>query len=421
MRILFLNPLGILGGAERVLLDLFAPLQRAMPSAHLSLVTGSDGPLVERAAHLGVETVVLPMSSGLAGLGWGHGSGSNGAGGAGPTGRAVRLARGATTAATGLVVYGHTLSRAIARLEPDVVHSNGIKTHLLSAVAVPPRVPVLWHIHDFLGDRGALARVLGLASFRAAAAVANSRAVADDARRTFAPSRCPVEVVYNGVDVDAVFTPGRPDPDLLDRLGGAPPAPAGTLRVGLVATYARWKGHELFLEAAAALRARCPSVPLRFYVVGGPVYLTAGSQYSGEELRARAAALGLDGSVVFVPFQDDPAAAYRALDVVVHASTKREPFGRTIVEAMATARTVLVADAGGAAELFTHDVDAVGYRAGDVGALTDALATVVVDAALRERLGRAARASAVSRFSCERLGGAFATIYGRLAESFARR
>ena len=52
------------------------------------------------------------------------------------------------------------------------------------------------------------------------------------------------------------------------------------VRIGLVATYARWKGHETFLRALAQL----DDARARGYVVGGPVYETAGSQHSRDEL-----------------------------------------------------------------------------------------------------------------------------------------
>ena len=119
--------------------------------------------------------------------------------------------------------------------------------------------------------------------------------------------------------------------------------------------------------------------------------------------------------MVFVPFQNEPAAVYQAMDIVVHASTEREPFGRTIVEGMACGCAVVVANDGGAAELFTDGVDALGYKMGDAQALAARLDELVGDPALRARLGREARASAVERFSAERLGGAFASIYRRLS------
>ena len=61
---------------------------------------------------------------------------------------------------------------------------------------------------------------------------------------------------------------------------------------------------------------------MRGYVIGGALYETEDSQYDLEDLRALAGRLGLAGRVGFTGFVDDAAAAMRALDVVVHASTQ---------------------------------------------------------------------------------------------------
>jgi glycosyltransferase involved in cell wall biosynthesis len=151
---------------------------------------------------------------------------------------------------------------------------------------------------------------------------------------------------------------------------------------------------------------------VRGYVVGGPIYATAGSQFTREELERRAAANGLTGRVGFVPFQPDPADAYRMLDAVVHASTRPEPFGLTIAEAMSCGRPVVVAAAGGAVELFTPD-DAIGYPPGDVAALASTIARLGADPNLRRRLGERARQTAVERFTVERFGRELADVYAQ--------
>src|SRR5438270_602078 len=76
------------------------------------------------------------------------------------------------------------------------------------------------------------------------------------------------------------FRPDGPAADL-DAASGLAPAPPGTVRVGLVATFATWKGQDVFLEAAARVPA---DLPARFYIVGGPLYRTGGSQWTREEL-----------------------------------------------------------------------------------------------------------------------------------------
>ena len=167
----------------------------------------------------------------------------------------------------------------------------------------------------------------------------------------------PIHAIHNAVDLDR-FRPGAGDGSGLDAAAGLAPAPPGTVRIGLVATFARWKGHEVFLDAAARIPA---ARPCRFYRRGGPIYRSAGvAVFDGGAERAAPgpwASAGVWDSPATVA---DPAAALRALDVVVHASTRPEPFGRVIVEGMACGRAVVAVRDGGAAELFEDGLTALG-------------------------------------------------------------
>jgi len=179
----------------------------------------------------------------------------------------------------------------------------------------------------------------------------------------------------------------------------------------LAATYARWKGQDLFIKAAASVAARLPKNSVRFYIIGGPIYATPGSQFQPDELRKLGTELGLGPELAFVGFQQSMAEVYRALNIVVHASTRPEPFGRTIVEAMACGRAVIVSNAGGAMELFTEGHDALGIPPCDVNALAEAMIRLIQDRGLRDVLGRNARQTACARFDRRRLGSEMIKIY----------
>jgi glycosyltransferase involved in cell wall biosynthesis len=107
----------------------------------------------------------------------------------------------------------------------------------------------------------------------------------------------------------------------------------------------------------------------------------------------------------------------RGLDIVVHASSAPEPFGMVIAEAMACGRAVVASLAGGAAEIVREGVDALGHPPGDVDALARSLRTLIEDAGLRARLGRAARAAAETRFDRARLARQLAPLYTRVARA----
>ncbi len=402
MTVLYLNPTGVLGGAERSLLQLLAALRRSQPSWRLVLLAGGDGPLIVKARELGVDVVVLALARPLARLG--------DAGAGGPAGDQLsRLAVAARL--VGLVpmvaTYALRLRARIREIGPDLVHTNGFKMHALGALCVGRKLPVIWHVRDYVASRPIMARVLRAMSSRCAAAVTNSMSVAQDLRAALGPG-LGISTVYNAVDTSR-FCPAGPALDL-DEAAGMPPAPAGTLRVGLVATMARWKGHEVFLRALSMVAGR---LSVRGYVVGGPIYETAASQYTLEELRRLAADLGIAARVGFTGFVEDTAAAMRALDIVVHASTSREPFGLVIAEAMGCGKPVLVAAAGGAAEIIADGENALAYAPGDVQALSAGIARLAADAELRRRLGWRARETAERRFKPERLAQELCSLYER--------
>ena len=395
MRILFLNPTGEIGGAEAALLELLTGLRELQPSWSLRLLATSDGPLLARAAALGVQTRVLPFPPALARLGeWGlrHGYASRAA-------LAAKCARAAWPARG----YMRQLRHTIQEFAPDLVHTNGLKMHLLGAWARPEGTAVLWHMHDYVRRRGFSASLLRRCAHRCSAVVANSESVANDVRHVCRP--LPVRPIWNAVDLTH-FSPIGPKLDL-DQLSGLPAADDDVVRVGLVATFARWKGHSTFLQALAML----PQSPVvRGYVVGGPVYETEGSQVNLDHLRLEAAALGL-ACVGFTGFVPDPAPALRALDIVVHASAEPEPFGLVIAEAMACGKAVVASQSGGAAELVTDGVDALAHTPGDVAGLASRIAKLASDQELRRRLGHAARATAERCFTRRRLASEFIPIY----------
>jgi glycosyltransferase involved in cell wall biosynthesis len=406
VKIVYLNPSGQLGGAEMSLLDMLASLRAAAPEWSLRLVVSEDGPLAAAAAALGVETFVLPFPRSLARLGDAGAGGPAGHEQSRPKLYASLLSNGPAAA-----VYLRRLRRLLLKLSPDIIHSNGLKMHLLGAWAKPARVPLIWHMHDYLSLRPLMARLLRLSVKRCALAVANSRSVAADVSKVCGVGFA-VRTVYNGIDVER-FSPTGLKLDL-DSLAGLAPAPQGIVRIGLLATLARWKGHHTFLRALALLS---PALPFRAYVMSGAIYRTNGSQYSLAELKSFASELGLTNRVGFTGFLNEPAKAMRALDIVVHASTQPEPFGLVIAEGMACGRAVIVSEAGGAAELIEAESNALGHPPGDAARLAECMTLLVGNQHLRARLGAAGRATAESRFNRARLATELMPIYRAALET----
>jgi len=401
LRIAFLNPTGQLGGAEHVLLDVLASLKSARPGWCFAVAVGSQGPLVDAVRALHVPVSVVPFPKRLALLG-------DAAVGSAGILAAGRLGLNLIAAIPTTLRYRGSLREWLHAFHPDIIHTNGFKMHLLGPLSTPNGSSIVWHIHDYLSARPAMKRLLRLQDSRVSAVVANSDSVADDIRALMPAA--PVQAIPNAIDLDH-FSPHGPVADL-DSLALAPPAPPETIRVGLVATYARWKGHDVFLRALAALPR---SLPIRAYVIGGDIYATPGSQYTLGELQEMARAHGVASRVHFIPFQPDVAPCLRALDIVVHASSQPEPFGLVIVEAMACAKAVIASGAGGAASLIEDGLSGLAHTPGDAASLASAIRRFAEDPGFRRACAGAARLRAERLFARERLATQLIPLYLRLA------
>lgn len=400
MKVVYLNPSAQMGGAEWSLVNLLSGL-REQPDFNGYVVVPEAGPLTARCEQLGIQTEILPFPEVLAGLG---DSGDS---------RAVHSRAGTLYNLLRSVrpVFGYTerLRRLLRRERPDAIHTNGLKMHLAGAWAHGregqlKRVPLVGHIHDYVSARPLAGNALRATVGQFSRFIANSQSVAADIQRFLKTKK--VEAVYNAIDM-ARFSPEGGVMDL-DRTCGLDNAPPNTVRIGLVATFARWKGHLTFLEALARVDK---SLPVRGYIVGGPIYRTTGSQFSLKELKTEVNRLNLSGRVGFTGFIEDSAMAVRALDVVVHASTKPEPFGMAIVEAMACGKAVIVSDQGGARELFEENRTAVGHRPGDVGQLSEKMSELSKDRPFREKLGKQAYTAVHSRFGKADMASSFRRVY----------
>ena len=400
MKILFLSPNGTIGGAERMLLDVIASFRIAHPDWRLALIAGAPGALSEAVRRLGAFAQVIPFPKYLAALG--------DAGAGGPAGNDVAIAsllvRSGMASPT-IVGYVRHLARAISRLSPDLIHSNGFKMHLLGAWGSMPSVPLVWHFHDFVTSRPLMSRLLRVHARRCNIAVANSACVAEDVQSAL-KNRVQVCKIWNAVDL-GLFSPIGTSYDL-DTLCGMPASPQKTIRVGMIGTMARWKGHMTFLDAISKLPKE---LLVRCYIIGGPIYQTQASQHTINELKTRASDLGIAEKVGFTGFVSEPAAAMRALDIVVHASIAPEPFGLVIAEAFACERAVIASAAGGVTEIADAERTALLYRPGDVTGLVNQIARLVTDPSLRMCLGKAARRSATRFFARERLAAELNAVY----------
>jgi glycosyltransferase involved in cell wall biosynthesis len=403
MRLLYTCVSGQLGGAEISMLDMLAGLHSEMHAWQIGLIVPEDGPVAQRARLLNVQVRVIPFPLPFANFGDSTAGSANG--------YAIKRnhRRAIFRAAMGAAFYARHLRRAICDFEPDVIHAHGFKMLLLSTWSAKRGVPIIWHMHDYISSRPIMRKLLRVHSFRCAAVIANTASTAADVLATCG-NRVQVRVIYYAVDADK-FRPDGPICDL-DVLSNLAPPKEGVIRVGLVAAMAHWKGHAVFLRAISLLSK---SLPIRAYVVGGSLYKTNGSQVDPAELKMLARTLHIEDIVGFTGFVDDTASVMRRLDIVVHASTKPEPFGLVIAEAMAAGRPVIVSEEGGAAELLHISSAGLGFPPGNVTALAARIGEFARNPDLRRTMACRGPAAAKRYFGQQRLTLELMSVYRQVA------
>jgi phosphatidylinositol alpha 1,6-mannosyltransferase len=109
---------------------------------------------------------------------------------------------------------------------------------------------------------------------------------------------------------------------------------------------------------------------------------------------------------------------YASGDVFIFPSTT-ETLGNVVLEAQASGLPTVVVDRGGPQDLVQHGVNGFVARANDVQDIADRVAPLLLDAALRNRMGEAARRSAAPR-DWEEINGTLLSSYQALVARGAR-
>jgi glycosyltransferase involved in cell wall biosynthesis len=288
----------------------------------------------------------------------------------------------------------------VRQREVGIVHAHSPLAASLARLSLPPTVRHVYTEHGVWAQYRIGTRILNALTFaRNDHVFAVSRQVLDTIR-PWPPARTRplvVEVLYHGIDHAAVASWWARD-EVRAELGIADGVPVA----GTVANFRPRKGYGVLLRAACQVRKALPEA--RFVLVGrGP---------QEGEIRAQARDLGLDSTVIFAGYRDDAQRVISALDVFVLPSF-HEGLSIATVEAMALGRPVVVTPVGGQAELVRHGVEGLLVPPGDAAALADAIGTLLADRALRERMGRAARARAAEfdiRRAVERMEEVYAAL-----------
>ncbi len=314
-------------------------------------------------------------------------------------------------------------------LNADIIHANTAAAAIISAMANRGRAtPLVVHLRDLVNPqslgRFGYTAFIRFALRHADGVIANSQRTLESAAGLIPPG-APAVVIPSPIGLTRRARPGRTSPSgagtdqpssggeqsAEGRHDGVPTVPpaadlaadgsseaaaqeAAAERasrpveaVGMIGRLQEWKGQHVFLEAFA--QAFPGTVRARL----------AGASPAGEtgyenELRALAARLGIADRVSFLGHVSDIDGFLDSVDILVHASTRPEPLGQSVLQGLATGKPVIATEGGGPSEWIRPGVNGLLVKPDRPEELAAALRSLADSTQARSRLAAAAAGTA---------------------------
>ena len=308
-----------------------------------------------------------------------------------------------------LLLSARRLRTHLSADRPDVLHTHGWDADVIGWLALlGTRIRHLVHLHvtpEWLDSRRRKHQFRRFLTRRVLARPRTQTIAVSSAVRAHWAEHLPwdpasVAVVHNAVN------PAR-FPSTIPGAGQRYARPT----LGTAARLEPMKGIEYLLDAMVKLTAEHPGLRLR----------VAGEGSLKESLQNRIIELGLARNVEFLGHVQDMRSFYHSIDVLVLPSIHTEGLPLAILEAMAAELTIVATTVGGTPEVVRDGVDGLLVPPEDSQALGNAIARLLADPSLRQRMGGSANERVRSQFSMARCANAVFELYrGHGVESFHR-
>ena len=276
------------------------------------------------------------------------------------------------------------LLRLIDDFEIALIHTDGPRNTFYAGLAAKfKHRPLVWHIRSSEKD-----------SYDALIVPLCTKIilVANALRRRFTLTRNDKKftTIHNGVDLSEFDEFALQPPNIRSEYH----MEANEIMIGSFARIEAMKGQRSLIEACARLKKACP-FKLFLY---GEILDQSYYQTCIETLQK----LELQEFVVFGGHQKDVLSIMKEMDFMVLNSHFGEAFSRSVIEAMAGAKPVIVSDVGGSAEAVEEGVSGFVVTPGDTVMLADRMIRLGRDRELRRKFGEAARTRVEALFTIEK-------------------
>jgi glycosyltransferase involved in cell wall biosynthesis len=284
-------------------------------------------------------------------------------------------------------------ARLLRREQIHLLHLNNSieESHAWTIAAQLLGTPCVVHERAIVDRYSFVTRLLGR---RISAVLCVSGAVQDNLARQ-GLGYLPLITVHNGLDPSTLRIT-RSVSSIRTEFGLSVTARL----LGIVGNLQSWKGQDVVLRAVAMLRAEFPD--LVCLLIGDVSRRDPDGTEFYQRLQRLIAEQRLQDCVAFTGYRPDVENYVSALEILVHASIKPEPFGRVLLEGMALRKPIVACRAGGVAEIVVDGETGLLYEPGNSQELATRLRTLLRDDRQRASMGEAGYRRLVDSFGIDK-------------------
>ncbi len=309
MKVLQILPALNSGGVERGTVDFAAELVKR---GHQSLVMSSGGALVAQLEAQGSSHITLPVHK----------------------------------KSLSSLLQVKPLRKQFQTLAPDIVHVRSRVPAWLTWLALKKipvdKRPALVSTFHGLYSTNAYSAIMGCGD----QVIAISQCVYDYIVEHYPKvDRKNITIIHRGVDTEQFNQQTAASTDWHQQFFAEHPQCRDKPLLLMPGRLSRWKGQLQFIELIEQLRQA--GTECHGLIVGGP---TPGKADYQQELVAEVNKRGLSNSLTLLGHRNDMAELYSISSIIYNLSQHAEPFGRTVIEALAMGIPVISYDYGGPAE-----------------------------------------------------------------------
>jgi len=262
------------------------------------------------------------------------------------------------------IISSKKLFFKIKDFKPDLIHSNSPTTKYSFYGALFSKflkIPFIWHnrVWETAGWKERLIAALS----------SKIIVISDYVGRKFSKFSRKTIKIYNAVDFESIKITKSKD-ELKNELGIK-----NEHVIGIFSRLVKWKGHNLFIDVAKKIIEN--GIKSKFLILG-----------EGEEkenIINKIRELGLINYFFVLGHKENVYDFINLCDIVCNLSIEPEPFGRTIIEAMALKKVVFSTYIGGPTEIIDDGVNGFLCRA-DAGIISEKILKILKDSEMMNKI-----------------------------------